>query len=133
MVQVASAAGAQAVGLVGAAGKKEFARSLGASQAFTYGEFKAKNGSDSRSFDTVFEARGFAALKENIGRLAPCGRAVSYGASAIVAGPKRSVAHSLLQFLRMPIFTPIGLAMARGFRPVAGKLVNVDNCDRLLS
>ena len=112
IVQVAAAAGAQVVGLVGAAGKKDFVRSLGASQAFTYAEFKAKNAADSRCFDAVFEARGFAALKESISRLAPGGRAIIYGASAIVAGPKRSIAHSLFQFLRMPIFTPIGLAMA---------------------
>jgi NADPH:quinone reductase-like Zn-dependent oxidoreductase len=112
MVQVATAAGAQVVGLVGAARKKEFVRSLGASQAFTYAEFRARKGPDSRGFDAIFDGKGFRSLKENLSRLAPGGRAVAYGVSGLVSGPKRSIAHSLFQFLRMPIFTPIGLAMA---------------------
>ena len=112
MIQVAAHVGAQVVGLVGSAEKKDIVRALGAGHVFTYAEFAARGDADARDFDIVLDARGGAVLKDYLRRLAPGGRAVSYGVSSLVSGPRRSVVHTLLQLLRTPILTPIGLQMA---------------------
>jgi synaptic vesicle membrane protein VAT-1 len=112
MVQVAARAGAQVIGLVSGTEKKEAVRALGAGQVFTYGEFASRGDPDTRDFDIVLDARGGAALKESLRRLAPGGRAVSYGVSSIVSGPRRSIPRALLQLLQTPVMTSIGLQMA---------------------
>jgi synaptic vesicle membrane protein VAT-1 len=112
MVQVASRAGAQVVGLVSAPDKKEAVRALGAGHVFTYLEFASRGDPDTRDFDIVLDARGGAALKESLRRLAPGGRAVSYGVSSLVSGLKRSIPRTLLQLLQTPVMTSIGLQMA---------------------
>jgi synaptic vesicle membrane protein VAT-1 len=112
MIQVAARAGAQVTGLVSSGEKKETARALGAGHVFTYGEFSSRGGADARDFDIVLDARGGASLKDNLKRLAPGGRAVSYGVSSIVTGQKRSIARTLLQLLQTPVLTSIGLQMS---------------------
>jgi NADPH:quinone reductase-like Zn-dependent oxidoreductase len=112
MVQVAARAGAQVVGVVGSAQKKEAVRGFGAAQAYTYAEFSGRNGKNTGTFDVILDARGGSALKESIRRLAPGGRLVSYGVSSLVSGPTRSILHTVLGLLGTPLFTPIGLAMA---------------------
>ncbi len=112
MVQLASRAGAQVVAVVGTQEKKETVRRLGASQAFTYAEFAARRETDTRNFTIVLDARGGPYLKDSLRRLAPAGRAVSYGVSSLVSGQKRSIPHALLRLVQTPLLTPIGLAMA---------------------
>ena len=112
MVQIAVKAGAQVVGLVGSAGKKELVRSLGAAEVLTYNEFSARDGDYGRDFSVIAEPRGAGALKDSMRRLAPGGRVVSYGVSSIVTGLRRSIPRTLLWLLRTPLFTNIGLQMA---------------------
>ncbi|MGA2379679.1 MAG: zinc-binding dehydrogenase [Spirochaetia bacterium] len=112
IVQLAARAGAQVVAVVGSAEKKEAARTLGASQAFTYAELDARDRPDARDFTTILDARGGPYLKDSMRRLAPGGRVVSYGVSSLVSGRKRSIPHALRRLLQTPLFTPIGLAMA---------------------
>jgi NADPH:quinone reductase-like Zn-dependent oxidoreductase len=106
-IQMAALAGAQVIGLVGSADKKETVRSLGAGQVLTYGELHSRE--DSRDFDVILDPRGGAELKDSLGRLAPGGRVVSFGASSIVGGLKRSIPRTLLGLLQTPLLNPIGL------------------------
>ncbi len=107
MVQVAARAGARVVGLVGSTEKKETVKSLGAEQVYTYAESADIDG----DFSVILDARGGSALKDSLGRLAPAGRLVSYGVSSLVSGPRRSIPRTLLNLLKTPLYTPIGLAM----------------------
>ncbi len=110
IVQMASRAGAEVVGLVGSPDKKDLVRSLGASQVLTYAELDARKGAEHRSFSLILEARGGSALKADMLRLAPAGRIVSYGVSSLVTGQKRSILRTLLRLMETPLFTSIGLA-----------------------
>jgi NADPH:quinone reductase-like Zn-dependent oxidoreductase len=112
LVQVAARAGAQVVGVVGSAQKKEAVRGFGAAHAYTYAEFSGRSGNDASDFDVILDARGGSALKQSIRRLAPGGRLVSYGVSSLVSGPTRSIFHTILGLLGTPLLTPIGLSMA---------------------
>jgi NADPH:quinone reductase-like Zn-dependent oxidoreductase len=112
IVQVASRVGAQVVGLVSTAEKKEIVHTLGAGQVHTYTEFAGRTGPEVREFDIVLDARGGAALKDYLRRLAPAGRAVSYGVSSLVSGEKRSILHTVLQLMKTPLLTSIGLQMS---------------------
>jgi NADPH:quinone reductase-like Zn-dependent oxidoreductase len=112
LVQIASCAGAQVVGLVGNAGKKDLVRSLGASEVLTYDELQSRAGLDGRQFTVIAESRGASALKDSMRRLAPGGRVVSYGVSSIISGHRRSIPRTLLWLLRTPLFTNIGLQMS---------------------
>jgi NADPH:quinone reductase-like Zn-dependent oxidoreductase len=112
LVQIAAHAGAQVVGVVGSAEKKEIVRGLGAGQVLTYAELDGRDGTDDRGFSLIVDARGGAALKDSLRRLSPGGRVVSYGVSSMVSGLRRSIPRTLLSLLRTPIFTPIGLAMS---------------------
>jgi synaptic vesicle membrane protein VAT-1 len=107
IIQIAAETGAQVIGLVGSADKKEAVRSLGAGQALTYGELRTRE--DSRDFDVILDPRGGAELKDSLGRLAPGGRVVSYGVSSIVGGLKRSLPRTVLGLLQTPLLNPIGL------------------------
>ncbi len=112
IVQLAARAGAQVVAVVGSAQKKEAVRALGASQAFTYSEFAARERADARDFTTLLDARGGPFLKDSIRRLAPGGRVISYGVSSLVSGRTRSIPHAVRSLMQTPLLTPIGLAMA---------------------
>ena len=107
MVQIAARAGARVVGLVGSGAKKRTVRSLGAAQVFTYNEFANRSGADTRNFPVILDPRGGPGLRDSLRRLAPGGRVVSYGASSLVAGPRRSIPRIILGLLRMPIITPV--------------------------
>ena len=110
MIQVAACAGAEVVGLVGSASKRELVLSLGAREAFTYAEWQ--DAQDHQLFDVVMEPRGGADAKRSLALLSPAGRIVCYGASSLVTGFRRSIPRAALSLLGMPILTPIGLAMA---------------------
>jgi len=112
LVQLASRAGAQVVGLVGSVEKKELVHSLGAGQALTYEEFAERDLGAEGGFSLILEPRGGAAVKDAMRRLAPAGRIVSYGVSSLVSGPRRSIPRTVMGLLRTPLYTPIGLAMA---------------------
>jgi len=112
IVQVAARAGAQVVAVVGSPDKKDAVRALGAAQAFTYAELAARDRPDTRNFSMILDARGGPYLKDSLRRLAPGGRAISYGVSSLVAGRKRSIPHAIRRLLQTPLLTPIGLAMA---------------------
>jgi NADPH:quinone reductase-like Zn-dependent oxidoreductase len=112
IVQIAADAGARVTGLVGSPEKKAAVLSLGARQVFTYAELAADGGAAGRGFSLVLDPRGGAALRDSMRRLAPGARVVCYGVSSLVAGPRRSIRHVLLQLMRMPRFNPIGLSMA---------------------
>ena len=112
IVQVAARAGAHVVAVVGTADKKDAVRALGASQAFTYAELASRDRPDARNFSMILDARGGPYLKDSLRRLAPGGRAISYGVSSLVAGRKRSIPHAIRRLLQTPLLTPIGLAMA---------------------
>ncbi len=111
-VQVAAQSGAEVVGLVGAEAKKGIVLSLGAREAFTDAEWKAREPpSGRREFDIILDPRGGAALRDSIGRLAEGGRIVSHGVSSMAPGTRRSIPRVLAALARTPILTPIGLSM----------------------
>ena len=58
------------------------------------------------------DSRGGSALKESMTWLRPTGRAVSFGVSSLVSGPRRSLPRVLFRLLQTPLLTPIGLAMS---------------------
>ncbi len=109
MVQIAHHAGAEVVALVGSEAKKRLVLDLGAASAWTYDEWRGRR--EVGSFDAVMDPRGGSGLKESMACLRPTGRAVSFGVSSLVTGPRRSLPRVLLQLLKTPLFTPIGLAM----------------------
>ena len=109
-VQVATRTGAEVVGLVGSAAKKDFVLSLGAREVFTYEEWELRK--DSRLFDVVLEPRGGAYVRPSLAVLAPGGRVVCYGVSSLVSGLRRSIPRTILSLLHTPLLTPIGLAMS---------------------
>jgi len=55
-------------------------------------------------FDVVLDALGGASFRRSYGLLAPGGRLVAYGASAVVSGEKRNLASALGTLVRMPRF-----------------------------
>ena len=110
MVQVATRAGAEVVGLVGSVAKKDFVLSLGAREAFTYEEWRLRKGR--RLFEVVLEPRGGAHVRSSLAVLAPGGRVVCYGVSSLVSGLRRSLLRTVLSLLQTPLLTPIGLAMS---------------------
>ncbi|HVO39712.1 MAG TPA: zinc-binding dehydrogenase [Spirochaetia bacterium] len=109
-VQMAHGAGADVVGLVGSSAKKELVLSLGAREVFTYAEWSSTL--RPASFDIILEPRGGRDARRSLAFLAPAGRMVCYGVSSFVRGFRRSIPRAALSLLGMPIFTPIGLAMA---------------------
>jgi synaptic vesicle membrane protein VAT-1 len=111
MVQVASGQGARVVGLVGSEDKKQLAREIGAAEVWTYREWREGPAGSAEGFDVVMDPRGAAGLRDSMRRLAPAGRAVSFGVSSLVQGLRRSLPRVLFQLLQTPVFTPIGLSM----------------------
>ncbi len=118
LVQMAVGAGARVVGVVGSQAKKEAVRSLGADRVYTYDELanggrgrRGARASEASGFSLILDARGGAALKDSLRRLAPAGRLVSYGVSSLVTGPRRSILRTVVGLLQTPLHTPIGLAM----------------------
>ena len=112
MVQVAHRAGATVVGLVGSQQKKQLALELGASEVWTYEEWRRRSAESDPPLDVVMDSQGGSGLRESMARLRPTGRAVSFGASSLVSGPRRSLPRVLFQLLQTPVLTPIGLAMS---------------------
>jgi NADPH:quinone reductase-like Zn-dependent oxidoreductase len=110
MIQLAAQAGAQVVAVVGNHDKKDLVRSLGATRAITYAELETA-GKDN-GFTIILDARGGTSIKNSMKLLTPAGRIVSYGVSDMVTGLRRSIPRVLLQLLKTPLLTPIGLAMA---------------------
>jgi NADPH:quinone reductase-like Zn-dependent oxidoreductase len=111
-VQIAAGEGAGIVALVGSEGKKNAVSTLGAGEVHTYAEWDSIRSSRKGGFNLIVDSRGGSELKASIGLLAPGGRLVSYGVSAMVRGPRRSVLRAVSTLLGTPILTPIGLAMS---------------------
>lgn len=128
-VQIAVHAGATVVGLTGSPSKIQAVRDLGAHDVWTNDEWA---GRDAERFDVIVEAIGGAELKRCFARLAPAGRVVTFGVSAMV-GEKRSYLKAAATVLRMPLFTPITLMNQN--RGVFGlnmlKLFEPENIDRV--
>ncbi len=111
-VQIAVREGAETAALVGSPDKKDAVSALGALNVFTYGEWESRKDSLDGGFDAIIDSRGGLDLKASIKCLAPGGRVVSYGVSAMVSGPKRNAWGAVSTLLRTPLLTPIGLAMS---------------------
>ena len=109
LVQIARSAGAIVVALVGSEPKKKLVLELGAKQVWTYDEWRDLPANPTEAFDVVMDPRGGAGLKDSMSRLRPTGRAVSFGVSSLVSGPRRSLPRTIFQLLKTPLLTPIGL------------------------
>lgn len=106
-VQIAVKAGAYVVGLVGSKTKAELPQSLGAAETLTYEEWKESKD----KYHIILDSIGGASLKQSFKRLAAGGRVISFGASSVVSGQKRSP-RSILSFIyHTTFFTPYQLMM----------------------
>lgn len=108
-VQMAAHAGAYVTGLVGSPSKVEFVRALGAETVLTNAQWEKMSDSEAGQFDVVLDAAGGKALKRSFRRTAPTGRVVSYGASGMVIGTKRSIFTAVKQLAQTPFFHPLKL------------------------
>ena len=106
-VQIAAKAGAQVTGLVSSKAKVELVRSLGASRVMDYNEWNNLN--EKEGYQIILDATGGASLKRAFKRLAPTGRLITFGASSIVQGSKRSLKDVLSLALNTALFTPYQL------------------------
>lgn len=104
-IQIAAQAGAYVVGLVSSKSKAKVVESLGAAEVRTYEEWENSD----ENYHLILDSTGGSSLKTSFKRLAPAGRLVSFGASSIVSGGKRSP-KSILSFLwNTSFFTPYQL------------------------
>ena len=71
-----------------------------------------------RGVDVVLDAVGGDSWRHGYRLLAPAGRMICYGASALSEGPRRNLLKILWQVLRFPQFGP--LALMNNNRSVAG-------------
>lgn len=129
-VQMSAQAGAYVIGLIGSPSKADVVKSLGATEVWTNDQWET---SDGELFDVILEASGGKNLKRAYARLAAGGRLVSYGASTLVSGQKRSILKAIQQLSTTPFFHPLqlmrdtrgvfGLNVLQLFDPARAKLM----------
>jgi synaptic vesicle membrane protein VAT-1 len=111
-IQLASRRGAHITGLTSSPGNKsDFIRSLGAHEVISVNDWENPAIAEKRFglFNTILDSTGGASLKRSYRRLAPGGRLVQYGASAMISGNRRSLLKAISTLARMPIFLPLRL------------------------
>jgi NADPH:quinone reductase-like Zn-dependent oxidoreductase len=109
--QIAARAGASITGLVGNLAKAEVVKSLGSSQVLSNQEWEEGDDKKLGGYDIILDATGGASFKRSLRRLAPMGRVVSFGVSAMVGGEKRSLLRAAGVLLKTPFLTPFKLMM----------------------
>lgn len=119
LVQLAKAIGCRVVGVVGAAHKVAYLKSLNCDHVVCKALFPSPiewwrhiDALVPRGFDAVFDANGVATLRESYARLAPAGRLVVYGFHTML--PKKGGLLGIREwiklaydYLRSPTFDPL--------------------------
>jgi NADPH:quinone reductase-like Zn-dependent oxidoreductase len=110
-IQIALQAGAEPVGLVSTQAKMDALKPLGISELYTYEQWEQFENTRAKNFEVILDSAGGSSLKQNFKHLAPGGRLISYGASNLVKGKKRSLLKVLSHLMSTPFLTPYGLMM----------------------
>jgi NADPH:quinone reductase-like Zn-dependent oxidoreductase len=109
-VQICKQAGAASIGTA-SAGKHARLRELGLGHAIDYRtqdfEAEVKRITNGRGVDVALDAVG--TFKQSFRCLAPLGRLIMYGASAVVSGEKRNLLAAARAVVAMPFFHPMKL------------------------
>ncbi len=112
LLQLARAAGARTVGIVGSSAKVETARAQGADvviDASREDPWEAARRAAPRGFDGVLDANGGASLRASYDLLAPGGRLVAYGFASFLGRGRHRLQPLRLaaRWLRRPRFDPL--------------------------
>jgi NADPH:quinone reductase-like Zn-dependent oxidoreductase len=102
--QIAKRAGAEVYGTASPS-KHDRCREVGVDRALDYTKPGWEQGIG--KFDVILDAVGGKSFRTSYELLAPGGRLVAFGASAVVSGEKKNVATALRAVLRMPRFNLI--------------------------
>jgi NADPH:quinone reductase-like Zn-dependent oxidoreductase len=102
--QIAKRVGAEVYGTA-SVGKHDRCLELGVDRALDYNRPGWEKGIG--RFDVILDAVGGKSFRTSYDLLAPGGRLVAFGASAVVSGEKRNIATALRTVLRMPRFSLI--------------------------
>ena len=102
--QIAKNAGAEVYGTASPS-KHERIRELGVDRALDYTKPGWEQGIG--KFDVILDAVGGRSFRTSYDLLAPGGRLIAFGASAVVSGQKKNIATALRTVLRMPRFNLI--------------------------
>jgi NADPH:quinone reductase-like Zn-dependent oxidoreductase len=102
--QIAKSAGAEVYGTASPS-KHERIKELGVDHALDYTKPGWEQGIG--SFDVILDAVGGKSFRTSYDLLAPGGRLVAFGASAVVSGERKNIATALRTVLRMPRFNMI--------------------------
>jgi NADPH:quinone reductase-like Zn-dependent oxidoreductase len=102
--QIAKRVGAEVYGTA-SVGKHDRCLELGVDRALDYNRPGWEKGIG--RFDVILDAVGGKSFRTSYDLLAPGGRLVAFGASAVVSGEKRNIATALRTVLRMPRFSMI--------------------------
>jgi NADPH:quinone reductase-like Zn-dependent oxidoreductase len=102
--QIAKRVGAEVYGTA-SVGKHDRCLELGVDRALDYNRPGWEKGIG--RFDVILDAVGGKSFRTSYDLLAPGGRLVAFGASAVVSGEKRNIATALRTVLRMPRFNMI--------------------------
>jgi NADPH:quinone reductase-like Zn-dependent oxidoreductase len=102
--QIAKRVGAEVFGTA-SPGKHERILDLGVDRALDYTRDGWEQGIG--KFDVILDAVGGRSFRKSYDLLAPGGRLVAFGASAVVSGERKNIATALRTVLRMPRFNMI--------------------------
>jgi NADPH:quinone reductase-like Zn-dependent oxidoreductase len=102
--QIAKRAGAEVYGTA-SPGKHEQCREVGVDRVLDYTTAGWEQGIG--KFDVILDAVGGKSFRNSYNLLAPGGRLVAFGASAVVSGERKNIATALRTVLRMPRFNLI--------------------------
>jgi NADPH:quinone reductase-like Zn-dependent oxidoreductase len=102
--QIAKRVGAEVYGTA-SPGKHEQCREVGVDRALDYTTPGWEQGIG--KFDVILDAVGGKSFRTSYDLLAPGGRLVAFGASAVVSGERKNIATALRTVLRMPRFNLI--------------------------
>jgi NADPH:quinone reductase-like Zn-dependent oxidoreductase len=102
--QIAKRSGAEVFGTA-SPGKHEQCREVGVDRALDYTTAGWEQGIG--KFDVILDAVGGKSFRTSYDLLAPGGRLVAFGASAVVSGERKNIATALRTVLRMPRFNLI--------------------------
>jgi NADPH:quinone reductase-like Zn-dependent oxidoreductase len=110
--QLAKLRGATVIGTASAA-KHDAIRALGVDHAIDYRSTDVSAAvrriTNGRGVDVVLDPIGGRSFADSYRLLAPLGRMIAYGVSALAAGERRSVWRALTTIMRMPRFSPLSL------------------------
>jgi NADPH:quinone reductase-like Zn-dependent oxidoreductase len=109
-LQICKRAGARVIGTA-SPGKHARLRELGIDHAIDYADFDTKvmELTNGRGADIALDAVGGESFKRSYRCLAPVGKLVMFGLSAVVGGDKPSLLRTASAVVRMPIFWPVKL------------------------